>query len=176
MTETNIEIKPIGIIRNSISDPALVADEKGLRQNRDKKAVQKGFHETEEEVSEIILREELKDLLSGIEEYSHLIILYWGHGISGDARTLKKVHPMGDESFPLTGLFCTCSPARPNPILMTVVELIERNNNILKVKGLDAIDKSPVVDIKPYVSEFFPRNDVSIPEWMRKIADNHNSR
>ncbi len=171
-----IEIKPIGIIKNTISNPALVADKTGLFQSSDKKAVEKGFNETDEEISEIILRDDLNDALYGIEDYSHLIILYWGHGISQDARSLLKVHPMGDRDFPLTGLFCTCSPARPNPVLMTVVKLIERRDNILVVKGLDAINESPVIDIKPYVSEFFPVSNTAVPGWMKTIAQRHNTQ
>ena len=170
-----IEIKPIGIIKNTISNPALVADKTGLFQNKDKDAVQKGFDETEEEISEIILRDDLKDAICGIEDYSNLVILYWGHGISKEARTLSKVHPMGDTNYPLTGLFCTCSPARPNPVLMTVVKLLKTENNTLFVKGLDAINNSPVIDIKPYVSEFFPKDNISVPGWMETIAKRHNS-
>jgi tRNA-Thr(GGU) m(6)t(6)A37 methyltransferase TsaA len=175
MTNDKIIINPIGIIKNSISSPALLADKKGLRQNSDKEAVRKGFDETEEIVSEIILKDNLKELLSGIEDYSHIVILYWGHEISDEGRELKKVHPMGNPDLPFAGLFCTCSPARPNPILMTVAELIEKSGNVLKVKGLDAINNSPVLDIKPYVSEFFPRKNTYVPDWMKKIAERHNS-
>ena len=173
--EDTIILNPIGIVKNSIKSPALVADRDGLRQNSDTKAVQKGFYETEEEISEIILNKEFEELLDGIEEYSHIVVLYWGHGITEEGRNLKKVHPMGSKDMPLTGLFCTSSPARPNPVLMTVTRLCGREKNILKVSGFDGINNTPVLDIKPYVSEFYPRKNISVPGWMQKIADEHYS-
>ena len=76
---------------------------------------------------------------------------------------------MGREDIPLTGIFSTCSPARPNPVLMTVVELRQRRGNVLTVAGLDAINGSPVIDIKPYVAEFYPREGVVVAEWMARL-------
>lgn len=76
---------------------------------------------------------------------------------------------MGRECFSKVGIFATCSPARPNPILMTVVRLHGIRGNVLEVTGLDAVDGSPVVDIKPYVRNFYPEDKISIPEWMQQI-------
>lgn len=69
------------------------------------------------------------------------------------------------------GIFSTCSPARSNPVLMTVVRLVQREGNVLRMTGLDAIDGSPVIDIKPSVSEFHPREGIRIPAWMERIQD-----
>jgi tRNA (Thr-GGU) A37 N-methylase len=80
---------------------------------------------------------------------------------------LTKVPPIGREYFSKVGIFATCSSARPNPILMTVVRLCSIRGNVLEVKGLDAIDGGPVVDIKPYVRNFYPEDKISIPEWMQ---------
>jgi len=76
---------------------------------------------------------------------------------------------MGRKEFPLVGIFSTCSPARPNPVLTTVVRLCGRKGNTLTVTGLDAVDGSPVVDIKPYVKDFYPQDRVLIPEWMQRL-------
>jgi tRNA (Thr-GGU) A37 N-methylase len=70
--------------------------------------------------------------------------------------------------YPEVGIYATCSPARPNPVLMTVVSLHGRRGNVLEVSGMDAVDGSPVIDIKPYVADFYPR-DVRIPGWMQRI-------
>ncbi|WOF16443.1 tRNA (N6-threonylcarbamoyladenosine(37)-N6)-methyltransferase TrmO [Methanoplanus sp. FWC-SCC4] len=172
-TETNITLNPIGIIRNNTTKPVLFADEKGLRINGDNKAAIENFHEVHEGISEIVIKDELSELLEGIEDYSHLIIIYWGHGITKEGRSLKRVHPMGMQKNPLTGVYSTCSPARPNPVLMTVVRLQKREGNVLTVSGLDAIDKSPVIDIKPYVSKFYPQDDIKIPNWMQKIIEEY---
>ena len=84
-------------------------------------------------------------------------------------RELKRTHPAGLAHYPKQGVYATFSPARPNPILMTVVRLLKIEEKRLYVSGLDAIDKSPVLDIKPYVPRNFPREDIVIPDWMATI-------
>lgn len=75
---------------------------------------------------------------------------------------------MGNRKFPLVGVFATRSPVRPNSILTSVVRLIERRGNVLQVTGLDALDGSPILDIKPYQPCNEPK-DIKIPDWMKKI-------
>lgn len=168
-------LRPIGIVRNNVASPALVAGTDGLKQNGAFEDTMEKFRDVPDAVSEIILNEEYSELCEDIEQYSHLVIIYWGHEITEDGRSLKKVHPMGVTTNPLTGLFCTCSPARPNPVLTKVVPLIQVKGNVLTVQGLDAIDKSPVIDIKPYVKEFYPQDGIRIPDWMQKIAEEYDS-
>jgi tRNA (Thr-GGU) A37 N-methylase len=76
---------------------------------------------------------------------------------------------MGRKDLPLVGIFATCSPARPNPLCAIVVRLLERNGNRLKVEGLDAIDGSPVIDIKPYNPSYYDAGEVRIPPWLEQI-------
>ena len=76
-------------------------------------------------------------------------MLFWMHKNVGPIPT--KVHPQGRDDLPLTGIFATRAPHRPNSIGMTIVKLLERDGNSLRVLGLDAIDGSPVIDIKPYL-------------------------
>ena len=168
-------IRPIGIVRNNIAAPSLVAGKDGLKISGGFEETMEKFRSVPDAVSEIILKEEYVELCEDIEKYSHLVIIYWGHKITEDGRSLKKVHPMGVTTNPLTGLFCTNSPARPNPVLTKVVPLIGVKGNILTVTGLDAIDKSPVIDIKPYVREFYPQDGIRIPRWMQKIAEKYDS-
>jgi len=168
-------LRPIGIVRNNVAAPPLVAGKDGLKLNGAFEETMEKFRDVPEATSEIILRDEYTELCEDIEAYSHLVIIYWGHEVTEEGRTLKKVHPMGVPSNPLTGLFCTCSPARPNPVLTKVVSLIGVQENILTVRGLDAIDKSPVLDIKPYVREFYPQKDIRIPGWMQSIAEEYDS-
>lgn len=91
---------------------------------------------------------EFEEGLNGIENAHELIILYVFDRSQGHA---LKVHPKGDPSIPLRGVFATRSPERPNRIGMTKVTLIRREGNRLHVQGLDALDGSPVIDIKPAV-------------------------
>ena len=97
------------------------------------------------EVCQIVVDEKFVDALKGIENSSHLIVLYWMHKARRDVVASRT--PFSDEVF---GVFATRSPNRPNPIGICVVELLERKGNVLLVKGLDAFDGTPVADIKPY--------------------------
>ncbi len=93
--------------------------------------------------------------LDDLDGFSHIILLYHFHR-SGPYRL--KVKPFLDTS--LRGLFATRAPSRPNPIGLSVVELVGINGNTLSVRGLDILDETPVLDIKPYVGEFDDREDI----------------
>ncbi|BBO89062.1 tRNA (N6-threonylcarbamoyladenosine(37)-N6)-methyltransferase TrmO [Desulfosarcina ovata] len=168
------EIRPVGIIRNEIEKPFLVAGDEGLDMHKSLEKVREEVRKLDQRISTIIVAADWGDALKGIEAYSHLLVLYWAHKVNEQGRALKRVHPMGRKEIPEVGLFCTCSPARPNPVLACVVRLRERKGNILKVSGLDAIDGSPVIDIKPYVNSWYPREAVSMPEWMRRLMEEVN--
>jgi len=99
------------------------------------------------EIVEIEIFPGFEDGLKDIETCTHLIVLYWLDRARRDA--LKVVPPHDTREH---GVFATRSPHRPNPIGFAVVELIERNGRVLRVKGLDALNNTPVVDIKPYSS------------------------
>lgn len=86
--------------------------------------------------------------LKDVEQATHLIVLYWCH--LGNRETLRTKTPFGPE---LRGVFACRSPSRPNPIAFCVAELLEARGNRLLVRGVDAIDGSPLLDIKPYSSE-----------------------
>jgi tRNA-Thr(GGU) m(6)t(6)A37 methyltransferase TsaA len=167
----DVVLRPVGIIKNKIERPFLVAGEDGLKMQGDLEDALGKIHETPEEISNIIIDECLAGILDGIEEYSHLLVLYWAHKVPEEGRSLTKVHPMGREDIQQRGIFCTCSPARPNPVLTTVVRLKGRKGNVLEVFGLDAVDGSPVIDIKPYIKDFYPQEGVSIPEWMQQLQE-----
>ena len=120
-------------------------------------------------ISEIIIEDQYEGILDGIEEFSHVLVLYWAHMADKETRNLVKVHPMGRKDFPLLGIFATCSPVRPNPILVTAVQLVERKGNTLMVKGFEAIDGSPVLDIKPYSPYYYFVRNTRIADWMKQI-------
>lgn len=100
-----------------------------------------------EEISEIEIFPEFEEGLRDIETCPYLIVLYWLH--KANRNSLIAVPPSSGREH---GVFATRSPNRPNPIGFSVVKLIERRGRFLKVKWLDAIDKTPVIDIKPYSS------------------------
>jgi L-fuculose-phosphate aldolase len=79
-----------------------------------------------------------------------IVVLCWMHEADRDR---LKVHPRGKEDRPMRGVFSTRSPHRPNPISLHTVELLEVRGNVLRVRGMDAIDGTPVLDIKPHAPE-----------------------
>jgi tRNA-Thr(GGU) m(6)t(6)A37 methyltransferase TsaA len=91
---------------------------------------------------------EYVDALDGVAEQEHLWILFWMHELSPEDRQRLRGHPMGDCSHPERGAFALHSPFRPNPIGMTRVRLISCQGTSLAVQGIDALDGSPVIDIK----------------------------
>ena len=107
----------------------------------------------------------LSEALDNLDEFSHIIVLYWIHR-HPPGQPPTKVHPMGKRELPLVGVFATRSPNRPNPIGKATVRLLERRGNILKVAGLDALDGSPVIDIKPYIPGYDSVADARVPPWV----------
>ncbi len=103
-------------------------------------------------VSEIVVDEKYVDGLMGVEENELLTIVFYFDRNGGEYRL--RLHPRGDTSRPITGVFNTRSQYRPSPIGLTVVKLKERKGNRLVVEGLDALDGTPVLDIKPFVRTF----------------------
>ena len=141
-----ISFKPIGYVRNGITE-----------------RMRHGWSQVE---SEIIIDPGLADSLDGLENFSHIIVLFWMHESAGQFPS--KVHPQGRSDIPLTGTFATRSPHRPNSIGISVVNLLEREGNVLKVRGLDAINGTPIIDIKPYL----PKEVVAearYPEWVSRL-------
>jgi len=167
--EQTIIIKPVGFVRNSRRNTNWDAGFQAMTW-KEKAALMKTQSQA---VSEIVINDELEGALDGIDEFSHLLILYWAHRAPDDKRTIIKVHPLGSRELPLVGVFSTHSPARPNSILATVVELLSREGNTLKVTGLDALDGSPVLDIKPYNKDNI--QNLRVPEWMKKVHGEFSS-
>ncbi len=116
------------------------------------------------EIAEVVIRDELAEALEGIEDFSHMFILFWLNKVSSQERKMMKVHPRGREDLPLLGVFATRTKLRPNPIGLTLVELIKVKDNVLTVRGLDAFDGTPVLDIKPFDYWDIAKN-ARMPNW-----------
>jgi len=104
--------------------------------------------------------------LKGIEDYSHLIILYWIHlRDNEEERRTLLVFPRRHAVNVKTGVFACRSPSRPNPIGLCVVELLKVEKCVLTLKGLDAFEGSPIIDIKPYIPRADSIPNARVPEW-----------
>jgi tRNA-Thr(GGU) m(6)t(6)A37 methyltransferase TsaA len=127
--ERILELKPIGMIHSPYPSRGQAPRQGAGR----------------EEICQVELFQEFEEGLKDIERFSHIILIYWFHKSKGYS---LMVTPSWDTK--PHGLFTSRSPDRPCPLGLSVVELVAREGNILKVKGLDAIDGTPLLDIKPY--------------------------
>ena len=119
-------------------------------------------------VSKIIIQKRLTKALEGIEEFSHVFVLFYMHQVSAKEMKALKVHPRGRMDMPLVGLFATRTALRPNPVGLAVVELLERVENVLVVRGIDAFDGTPVLDLKPY-DNWDAVVSIRLPEWAKNL-------
>jgi tRNA-Thr(GGU) m(6)t(6)A37 methyltransferase TsaA len=121
-------------------------------------------------ISKIILNDELVQGLDGIAGFSHIFVIFFMSQISEDKRMILKVHPRGRMDMPLLGVFATRTNLRPNPIGLTLVELLKVEGKTLTVRGLDAFDGTPVLDIKPY-DPWDTADKAAVPEWWLKLNE-----
>jgi tRNA-Thr(GGU) m(6)t(6)A37 methyltransferase TsaA len=121
-------------------------------------------------VSQIVLRDELVEGLDGITGFSHLFVLFYLNQITSDQQKTLRVHPRGRQDMPLTGVFATRTMIRPNPIGLTLVELIQVEGKVLTIRGLDAYDGTPVLDLKPYDFWDVAKN-AKVPDWWKKLNE-----
>lgn len=144
-----ISLRIIGKVRNSV-----------------RKMKREGW---ESVVSDVILDPKLEEALEGVEDYSHLLVLFWLSRVQKGRRNLKKIHPKSREDLPLVGIFATPTQYRPNPIGLTFVKLIWRKKNILRVRGLDAVHGTPVIDIKPISPRQEFLKEPRVPKWYDQL-------
>jgi tRNA-Thr(GGU) m(6)t(6)A37 methyltransferase TsaA len=127
-----------------------------------------GTVESTGETSTLRIYPEFCPALLGIERYSHLIVLYWFHlRDNPEHRKTLQVTPPRHKGAPLTGVFACRSPSRPNPIGVTVVKLGRVDECKIVVSGLDALEGSPIVDIKPYNPDSDSVPEAEVPGYMR---------
>ncbi|GAA4324909.1 tRNA (N6-threonylcarbamoyladenosine(37)-N6)-methyltransferase TrmO [Flaviaesturariibacter amylovorans] len=148
-----IEMKPIAFVRNDRTAP--VDDNWG------------GI------ISRIELADELpEEAFNGIEAFSHLEIIYCFNQVA-DTDFPYARHPRGNTALPRVGIFAQRNKDRPNRIGLVTVELLERTHRSLRVRRLDALDGTPVLDIKPVFREFGPQGEVCQPDWVSEIVKDY---
>ncbi len=148
-----MNIEPIGMVKSPVKDP-----------------VDSGWGTVE---SEIHLHEEFAPGLQGIEDWSHVIVIYHLHQISFNPENDLIRRPRGQADMPEVGIFAQRARHRPNMIGITAVKVLGVEGNVLKVKGLDAIDGSPVLDIKPYAPVYDGVYDPAVPVWFVRMMQGY---
>ena len=123
-------------------------------------------------VSDLVLDERYTEALDGIDDYSHVVVIFWMDQ-AGPPKSLKG-HVQSREDLPVAGLFARRGPSRPNPIGITAVPVLRHEKNVLRVQGVDAMDGTPVLDIKPYTPAFDSVENPRIPEWCKRVYEIEN--
>jgi tRNA-Thr(GGU) m(6)t(6)A37 methyltransferase TsaA len=144
-----LSITAIGIVRNEIKTPIV-----------------QGWGKV---VSDLVLDERYTEALDGLEDYSHVVVIFWMDR-AGPPKSLKG-HAQDRPDLPVAGIFARRGPSRPNPVGVSAVPLLSREKNVLRVQALDAIDGTPLIDIKPYTPAFDKVENARIPEWNRLIYE-----
>jgi tRNA-Thr(GGU) m(6)t(6)A37 methyltransferase TsaA len=109
-----------------------------------------------------------KDALLGLEGFSHVWVIWWfDRNDDPEKRAVLRVHPRGNPKNPLTGVFATRSPARPNLIGMTLCRIRSIQGNTIRVEDIDAFDNTPVLDLKPYIPRSDGDPEATVPSWIR---------
>lgn len=113
------------------------------------------------------------DALKGLEDFSHVEILFVMDQVDPSKIVSGARHPRNNPDWPAVGIFAQRAKNRPNAIGATVCRVLGVDGRVLRVHGLDAVDGSPVIDIKPWVKEFAPRGDLSQPAWITELMKNY---
>jgi tRNA-Thr(GGU) m(6)t(6)A37 methyltransferase TsaA len=153
-----IVLKPIGVIHTDASDNQIKEEQKEV-----------------EAIVEIF--PEFEEALEGLDGYSHLFIISYLHKLRPDQIGFLKVKPkrltrrgFSLEELPTLGVFALDSPTRPNPIGLTLVRLLKRDQRKVRVAGIDLFDGTPIIDIKAYQPDYEAKK-YSTPEWYLKIMN-----
>lgn len=144
-----IVLQPIGHVRSVRSEP-----------------VDEGWGTV---TSDVVIDEVYRDGLLGLEQFSHAVIVFWMNGAHYEQARHIRRRPQGREDMPMMGIFAQRAKDRPNPIGVTTVEVLEVQADRIRVRGLDAIDATPVLDVKPYFRCFDAGNETKEPEWVDQL-------
>ncbi|HEY1790966.1 MAG TPA: SAM-dependent methyltransferase [Verrucomicrobiae bacterium] len=109
------------------------------------------------------------EALDGLEEFSHIEVVYFFNRVPDDAIERSARHPRGNTAWPRVGIFAQRGKNRPNRLGVSVARLVGRQGRQLIVQGLDAINGTPVLDIKPVMQEFLPHGPIRQPQWTHEL-------
>lgn len=109
------------------------------------------------------------EALAGLDLFSHLVVVYYFHKVAPDTIEMSARHPRENPAWPKVGIFAQRGKNRPNLIGVSTCRILGVDGLKIKVQGLDAIDGTPVLDLKPHMTGFAPMGLIREPEWAREI-------
>ena len=111
--------------------------------------------------------EPYRNAMLGLDGFSHVMVLFWFHeNDTPEGRSVLRVHPRKDPANPLTGVFATHSPFRPNLIGYSTCKVLSVDENRIRIDDIDAFDGSPLIDLKCFIPGAFPDTDIRLPDWV----------
>jgi tRNA (Thr-GGU) A37 N-methylase len=113
------------------------------------------------------------DATASLGDFSHIEVVYHFNRVPDGEINTGARHPRGRRDWPLVGIFAQRGKGRPNRIGVTVCQLLAADGLRLRVRGLDAIDGTPVLDIKPVMTGFLPRGEISEPQWAKELMSGY---
>ena len=123
--------------------------------------------------SELHIEDQFGAGLTGVNSFSHIMVIFEMHRSSWDPATDLVRRPQGRSDMPLIGIFAQRAKHRPNPIGVTSVRLLGVEGNVIKVRGLDAIDGSPILDVRPYFAKYDMVAGSHAPEWVERLMSGY---
>lgn len=114
-----------------------------------------------------------EESLQGIEQFSHIEVIFYFDRVAEDNIQYTARHPRNNEQYPKIGIFAQRGKNRPNKLGATIVKVVRREGKKLVVQGLDAIDGTPILDMKPVMKEFLPREEIKQPDWVTDLMKNY---
>ncbi|MCD6338070.1 MAG: tRNA (N6-threonylcarbamoyladenosine(37)-N6)-methyltransferase TrmO [Verrucomicrobia bacterium] len=139
-----------------------------------------GFVQKEKGRTTLVLNKEFEPALRGLEGFSHVWVFWWfDRNDTPKKRSILQVHPQGNRKNPLTGVFACRSPVRPNPIALTLCQVLSVGGNVVEIDKIDAFANTPILDLKPYIPGYDSAK-ASVPNWLRNrsgpIEEEHGER
>ena len=126
------------------------------------------------EVAEIVLAPRFgPEALAGLSDFSHLEVIFHFDQVPESEISTGARHPRGRTDWPLVGIFAQRGRNRPNRIGVSICRLLSVEGTRLKVRGLDAVDGTPVLDIKPVMAAFLPRGEIREPVWVSELMKDY---
>jgi tRNA-Thr(GGU) m(6)t(6)A37 methyltransferase TsaA len=113
------------------------------------------------------------DALLSLDQFSHIEVIYWFHHEEAATPNLGARRPRGRADWPMVGIFAQRAKNRPNRLGLTVCLRLKVDGLKIRVSGLDAIDGTPVIDIKPWMTGFAPRGEIREPDWAKELMDGY---
>lgn len=152
---TNFEVRPIGWVRGGRS--VVEDDDWGSVTSR----------------IELDSEQFGPDAIAGLDAFSHVEVIFLFDRVDPDSVCRGARHPRGREDWPLVGIFAQRAKDRPNRIGTTVCNLVRIDGTAIEVHGLDAVEGTPVLDVKPYLPRFGPRGEVHQPRWSEELMQGY---